>query len=332
MKAICFKTFGAASDVLETVDIATPEPGPGEVRIKLATSGVNPSDVKKRAGAFPNLLDNGFVIPHSDGAGVIDAVGSGVRESRVGERVFVYQAQHGRRFGTAAEYVCVDDLRAPAIGAKTGFDVAACFGIPVMTAHRCVFADGPVSGQTVLVTGGAGRVGHYAIQWAAQAGATVIATSSNPEDEALCRSAGAAHVVNHRNKGWAADVLAANGGQPVDRVVEVEFGANLSEILDCIRKGGVVATYSSSQDMQPVLPFYRMMFMDLTLRMVIVYDMPETAKAQAIADIAAAEARGALQHRIAGTYPLEDCARAHEIIETGKPGGAIILRMDGPDD
>ena len=163
----------------------------GEVLVRLHTSSVNPSDVKKRAGSFPNLLDDGYVIPHSDGAGIIEAVGDGVSSDRVGDGVWVYQAQYGRRFGTAAERVVVADQRAPLLPEGVTDEVGACLGIAVMTAHRCVFADGPVEGQTILITGGAGRVGHYAIQWAHQAGARVIATVSNEADDRACLAAGA---------------------------------------------------------------------------------------------------------------------------------------------
>src|SRR5210317_1373782 len=228
MRAAWFESFGSAQDVLQIGQQDTPVPESGEVLVRLATSGVNPSDVKKRAGSFPNLLDDGFVIPNSDGAGIIEAVGDGVDASRVGERVWVYQAQYARRLGTAAEYVAIDAKRAPKLPDAASFEVGACLGIPVMTAHRCVFADGDVAGQTILVTGGAGRVGHYAIQWASQAGATVIASASNDEDKSTCVAAGAAHVVNHRDEGFVDQILAANEGLPVDRIVDVEFGANLA--------------------------------------------------------------------------------------------------------
>ena len=154
MKAAWFDEFGAAADTLKVGEQPTPEPGPGEVRVRLRTSGVNPSDVKKRAGAFPDLLDGGLVIPHSDGAGVIEAVGAGVPGGRTGERVWVYQAQYGRRFGTAAQYVALDAERAVPMPDNMSFEVGACMGIPAMTAHRCVFADGSVTGQTLLVNGG----------------------------------------------------------------------------------------------------------------------------------------------------------------------------------
>ncbi len=328
MKAAWFEQFGKAQDVLKLGEQPDPQPGAGEVRVRLHTSAVNPSDVKKRTGSAPALLDNGLVIPHSDGAGVIDAVGAGVGRGRIGQRVWVYQAQHGRRFGTAAEYVCLpEDLAAP-LPEPASMEEGACLGIPVMTAHRCVFADGPVDGQTLLVTGGAGRVGHYAIQWAAQSGARVIATASNPEDEATCREAGAVAVVNHREPGWGKEVVDANGGQKVDRVVEVDFGRNLPETLDAVRTGGCIATYASMGDPEPKLPFYRMMFMDLTLRLVLVYEMPRAAKQAAIDDIEKWLAAGKLQHRLAEVMPLSEIVRAHQRVESGEPRGCVVLRCD----
>ncbi|MEQ9465169.1 MAG: NADPH:quinone reductase [Haliea sp.] len=327
MQAAWFESFGAAADTLVLGELPRPEPAPGEVLVKLYTSAVNPSDVKKRAGAFPKLLDDGLVIPHSDGAGVIAAVGEGVDPARIGERVFVYQAQYGRRFGTAAEYVALEAVRAPRLPDEASFEVGACIGIPIMTAHRCVFADGDVAGQTVLVTGGAGRVGYYAIQWAKLAGARVIATASNDSDAALCREMGADEVVNHREAGWGLAAIACNNGKNIDRLVEVDFGANLSEVLQCIRIGGTIATYSSSVA-EPQLPFRDMMFMDLTVRMVIVYAMPEEAKTLAVEDTCAALQAGRLQHRIAHSVPFGDMVRAHELIEQGGFGGCVVVNVN----
>ena len=328
MRATWFESFGSARDVLQVGEKDEPEVGAGEVLVRMATSGINPSDVKKRAGSFPNLLDLGYVIPNSDGAGVIEAVGNGVDESRIGERVWIYQAQYGRRFGTAAEYVAIDENRAPRLPDNASFEVGACMGIPAMTAHRCVFADGGVKGQTVLITGGAGRVGHYAIQWASQAGATVIASASNNEDRAACVEAGAAHVVNHRDDDFANQVLAATGGALVDRIVDVEFGANLATSIAVLRIGGTIATYSSTQVTEPKLPFLKMMYKDITLHFVIVYAMPEAAKEQAIADINEALSAGTLQHRIAHTLPLEEIAKGNELIEHGATRGAVVLTID----
>ena len=328
MRAAWFDHFGSAKDVLTVGEIDTPVAASGEVLVRLSTSGINPSDVKKRAGSFPGLLDDGFVIPNSDGAGIVEAVGDGVDANRIGERVWVYQAQYARRFGTAAEYVAIDSRRAPKLPDPISFEVGACLGIPVMTAHRAVFADGPVAGQTLLVTGGAGRVGHYAIQWASQAGATVIATASNAADTAACEKAGAKQVVNHRSDNLVADILSASGGSLIDRVVDVEFGANLSMSVEVLKIGGVIATYSSTQVPEPKLPFFTMMYKDLTLRTIIVYAMPEEAKSQAIQDIDQALTAGTLEHRIAETLPLDEVARGNEVIEQGSIRGAVVLTID----
>ena len=328
MRAAWFDSFGSAKDVLQVGDQQTPVAGAGEVLVRLAASGVNPSDVKKRAGSFPNLLDGGFVIPNSDGAGIIEAVGDGVDAGRVGERVWIYQAQYGRRFGTAAEYVAIDSRRAPKLPDAASFEVGACLGIPAMTAHRCVFADGDVAGQTILVTGGAGRVGHYAVQWASQADATVIATASNDEDRESCLSAGAHHVVNHRSDDVVAEIMAVTDGAPVDRIVDVEFGGNLPTSVEVLRIGGTIATYASTNVPEPTLPFFQMMYKDITIRCVIVYAMPESAKDHAIADIDAALSANALQHRIAHTLPLDRIVESNELVEQGSIRGAVVLSID----
>jgi NADPH:quinone reductase-like Zn-dependent oxidoreductase len=210
---------------------------------------------------------------------------------------------------------------------NASFEVGACIGIPIMTAHRCVFADGHVADQLVLVTGGAGRVGHYAIQWAHRAGARVIATASNDNDVAACCAAGAEAVVNHRELDWGKAVLDLTGGQKVDRVIDVEFGANLPQLLHCARIGATIATYSSTVVPEPALPFRTMMFMDLTVRLVIVYAMPEEAKAQAVAETQTALTGGSLQHRIAETLPFDQMARAHEIIEDGSARGCVVVTI-----
>lgn len=327
MRAAWFESFGAAKDVLQVGERDTPEAGPGEVLVRVATSGVNPSDVKKRAGSFPDLLDGGYVIPNSDGAGVIEAVGAGVDAGRIGERVWLYQAQYARRFGTAAEYCAIEASRAPRLPDEASFEVGACLGIPVMTAHRCVFADGDVGGQVVLVTGGAGRVGHYAVQWASQAGATVIATASNAEDVAACEKAGAQHVINHRADNVVDAIMTATGGKLVDRIVDVEFGGNLPTSIEVLRIGGTIATYASTAVPEPKLPFFRMMYKDVTVRMVIVYAMPEAAKQAAIVDIDKALSAGSLEHRIAHTLPLDDIVKSNELVESGGIRGAVVLTV-----
>lgn len=328
MKAALFNTLGSPDAVLEVTDVDTPSPGHGEVLVRIACSAVNPSDVKKRAGPSPGLLDDGYIIPHSDGAGVVEAVGRGVPASRIGERVWVYQAQYARRFGTAAEYVALPSDRAVKLPNAIGFDVGACMGIPAMTAHRCVFADGPVDGKTVLVTGGAGRVGHYAIQWAKLAGAQVIATASSPEAEEHCFAAGADAVCPHSGDEFVRVIAEETSGRGVDRVVDGEFGANLPGLLDVMNTGGVIATYASMQVPEPVLPFRQMMFMDITIRLVLVYAMPEPAKLDAIEDITDCLDKGLLQHRIAHRLPLEKIAMAHQLVEQSGFYGAVVVDIE----
>lgn len=328
MRAAWFESFGAARDVLQIGELEKPKAGPGEVLVRVHTSGVNPSDVKKRAGSAANLLDDGFVVPNSDGAGVIESVGTGVDARRVGERVWLYQAQFTRRFGTAAEYLAIDESRAVKLPDSVSFEVGACLGIPAMTAHRAVFADGEVAGKRILITGGAGRVAYYAIQWASQAGASVIATASNKIDEDACIEAGAKKIVNHRRNDVAGQILVASDGDLIDRVVDVEFGANLPATIEVLKVGGVIATYGSSQVPEPRLPFYRMMYKDLTIRTIIVYAMPESAKQQAIVDIDIALREEALHHRIAETMPLADVVRSNELIEQGNIRGAVVLAIE----
>ena len=327
MKAVIFESFGAAKDVLSISNIEKPTPAHGEVLIKMHAAGVNPSDVKKRAGAFPNLLDNGAVIPNSDGAGIIEAVGRGVAASRIGERVWIYQAQYGRLHGTTAEYVSIDSSRAAPLPAQASFEVGACLGIPAMTAHRCVFADGSVEGQSVLITGGAGRVGYYAIQWAKKSGAFVIATASNADDITACLEAGADAVVNHRAQDFPEQVLTENNGEPIDRVIDVEFGANLEKVLKVVKIGAVISTYSSAQDPTPAIPFYQMMYLSLTLHCVIVYAMPEEAKREAIQDINYELANNGLLHRIAKVVPFDEPVKAHELIEGGTLRGCVVITI-----
>jgi NADPH2:quinone reductase len=328
MQATWFEKFGPANEVLTLGEIAKPRVAAGEVLIRMKTTGVNPSDVKKRAGAFPDLLDGGLVVPHSDGAGVIESVGDGVSTQRVGERVWVYQAQFGRRFGSAAQYLAIDASRAAPLPENTSFEIGACLGIPVMTSHRCVFLDGPVKGLTVLVTGGAGRVGYYAIQWARQAGARVIATASNDADKTTCESAGAEFVANHRKENWAEVIMSFTRGRKVDRVIDVEFGANLPEVLKLIATGGTIATYSSTQVKEPKLPFLQMMYLNLSLHLVIVYAMPEEAKRAAIIDINKKLSNDELQHRVAHVLDFEDIVRSHELIEQGGFRGSVVVRID----
>ena len=326
MKAAWYTSFGPAEEVLIIGELKTPEPEPGEVKIRVYASGVNPSDTKKRLGANPALLDDGPVIPNSDGAGEIVSVGEGVSSSRVGERVWVYNAQYGRRLGTSAEYVCLPSDYANMLPESADYNAGAMMGIPAMTSHRCVFADGSVGGQTLLVTGGAGRVGYYAIQWAKEYGATVISTASSDASREQCNNAGADLVVGHPSDESVSKILDHTDGKKIDRIIEGDFGANLLPVLEVLKTGGTIATYSSMTDMNPSIPFVRMMFMDITIRMVLVYEMPKEAKEHAAKDITTMLSQNRFDNRVAKEYSLDDIASAHTLIESGKPYGSVIIK------
>src|SRR5689334_3317801 len=222
MRAAVYRRYGPAREVLEVVELPDPEPGPGEVRVKVAWSGVNPTDWKQRTGE--GEVEGGLQVPNQDGSGVIDAVGDGVDGGRLGERVWIYFAAWERAYGTAAEYVCLPSAQAVALPSNASLELGAMLGIPAMTAHRCLFAGGPVEGQTVLVHGGAGAVGHFAIELARRAGANVVTTVSGPEKAKLAEAAGAHVVVNYKDEDAAEQITKAFG--PVDRIVEVALAQN----------------------------------------------------------------------------------------------------------
>ena len=323
MRAVWYEQQGAAADVLRIGDLDRPEPGPGELRVRLAASGVNPVDCKRRRGGR-GAMDGPRVVPHFDGAGVVDALGDGVDGRRLGERVWIYQAQWGRAMGSAAEAIALDAALAVRLPDNSGFDEGACLGIPAMTAHRCVFADGPVTGQTVLVTGGAGAVGRYAVQFAALGGARVIATVSSAEKAAVAQAAGAHEVLDYKSEDVAERIKEITGGAGVTRIVEVEFGGNLETSLAVIADNGVIASYASDAVLEPALPFYRLAYANLTVRPVLVFAMPEEAKRRAIADITRWAESGELSHHMGPRFALEDCAAAHAAVEAGANGKVII--------
>jgi NADPH2:quinone reductase len=326
MNAAWYERNGPAKAVLAVADMPDPVPGPGEAVVRIAVSGVNPSDVKSRAGArggmaFPRI------IPHSDGAGVIEAVGPGVDKARLGERVWLWNGQWKRPFGTAAQKIALPAEQAVELPQGVSFDAGACLGIPAMTAEACLFSDGPVAGKTVLVTGGAGAVGHYAIQLAKWGGARVIATAGRPETVADCRTSGAEVVIDYKRDPVAARVLDATGGAGVDRIVEVEFGGNIETSLSVIKENGVIAAYASMAAPTPALPFYPVMFKAVTLRLVLVYILTPEARRRSIANLTAALKAGALTHPIAGRFPLEEIARAHEAVEAGDKLGQVLVTI-----
>ena len=334
MQAIWFERPGAADEVLICGERARPQPGPGEVLVRLRASAVNPSDVKKRAGLQPAGLENGFVIPHSDGAGVIQSVGDGVPPQRIGERVWVYQAQYQRHLGSAAQYVAVRSERAAPLPARTSFAVGACLGIPLMTAHRCVFADGhggDQADQVFLVTGASGRVGFYAAQLAKLAGARVIGTAGSAERCQIAARAGCDLVLNYRQHDVVEGVQDFTGGQGVDRIIEVEFGTNIAASAQILKPNGVIVSYASSREPTPAIPFYPLMFNNTLVRLVLVYSMPESAKQRAITDITRHLQQDALIHRLAPGYSLPQTAAAHQAVEAGGGHGCVVIEIGGDD-
>lgn len=325
MKAAVYDRYGPAGEVLRVVEVERPEPGPGEVRVKVHVSAVNPTDYKSRGGSTPRPID-GFQIPHHDGAGVIDAVGPGVNQGRIGERVWVWLAAAGRRWGTAAEWTVVPQRQAVPLPGGISFELGASLGVPAVTAHRCLLADGPVTGQTVLVAGGAGAVGHFAIQLAAWAGAKqVIATVSGPAKAELARQAGADNVVIYSEPDAAGQIQSVS--KHVDRVVEVALGANLQLDLAVSRPDTVIVAYAA-EPRDPVLPVRACMTANVVLRFVLLYAVPGPAIDQAVTDVTAALSAGALTVLPAHRFPLDDIVAAHEAAEAGVVGKVFVLRPD----
>jgi NADPH2:quinone reductase len=320
MRAALHSETGQAADVLHVEEIPRPAPGPGEILVRVYASGINPTDYKARSGAVPRPIDD-FQIPHQDGAGVIEAVGPGVDPCRVGQRVWLFLAAAGRRWGTAAEWTVVPERQAVPLPDGASFELGAQLGVPAMTAHYCLFCDVPVDGQTVLVAGGAGAVGHFAIELAKRAGARVVTTVSSPEKAALAEEAGADLVVNYRSPD-AMDQVKAFG--PVDRVIEVALGTNLKLDLAVVRPHATIVTYAA-EAADPVLPVRACMTANLTLKFVLLYGVPMAALEQAAADITAALAAGELAGLPVHKFPLADIAAAHEAAENGVLGKVIVI-------
>ncbi len=328
MHAITYSTFGAAAQVLQMQDLPTPDPAPGEVLVRLTHSGANPSDVKARAGSRPGVTKPPFpqIIPHSDGAGEIVAVGEGVDGSRMGQPVWVWNGQWRRAFGTAAEYIALPAEQAVPRPDWISAAAGATLGIPGLTAAHAVLGGGDVAGQTLLISGGGGAVGHNAVQLAKWAGARVIATCS-PRDEARVRAAGAEQVLDYRDPDLAGKLLEMTDGRGVDRAVETEFGVNAAMLAEAVAENGTVAAYGSALDMTPALPFGAYLFKAITIDILLIYLLPDGPRQVAIDALHRAMKEGALTPSIHAEFPLADCARAHECIEAGARAGAVLLTI-----
>jgi len=307
-------------DRIGFVDIAEPTPGPGEVRVRVSFSGINPTDWKSRGGATPRPVDR-FQVPHHDGSGVIDAVGPGVDEGRLGQRVWVWMAAAGSQWGTAAEWTVVADGQAVPLPEGASLELGASLGVPALTAHRCLFADGGLTGRTVLVAGGAGAVGHFAIELAKHQGARVIATVSGTAKAELARAAGADLVVNYREADTLERIRAF--ADRVDRVVEVNLAANLALDLGLSSSGTVVAVYAADAA-DPQLPVRACMSTNVVLRFVLLYGVPVADLHSGVTEVSAALAAGALSELPVHRFPLEECAAAQDAVQ-GRAVGKVLL-------
>jgi NADPH:quinone reductase len=325
MKAVWYERTGAAPTVLTVGEMPTPVAAAGEVRVRLEASGVNPADVGRRAGSY-RAMEFPRVIPNSDGAGIIDQIGDGVTRLSVGQRVWLFNGQrNGRAFGTAAEYITLADYLVTPLPDELSFAAGATLGIPCMTAWCSLFGDGPTAGQTVLVTGGAGAVGHYAVQLAKWGGARVIATVSSPAKDMEARLAGADLVVNYRTEDVVARIMEFTERRGVDRVVDVDFGGNISTTLKIMAFNSTIAVYATNGNRTPMIPMRDLMEKCIALRTLVLYALPPELLAAAQADISKWLAGAPRIHNIAAQFALSDTAEAHLAVEKGDKLGTVIV-------
>ena len=327
MLAAFYDCMGAARDVLRLDDMPSPQPLAGEVRVRIHWSGLNPSDVKTRAGLLGRPMAFERVIPHSDGMGVVDAVGDGVDKRMIGRRVWVYNAAWGRPYGTAASFTCLPAQFAVPLPDDTPDEVGACLGIPAMTALHAVLMDGGVAGKTVLIAGGAGAVGHYAIQFAAHLGADRIFTTVSGESKALlAQQAGADEVINYKTAPVAERVRELTHGAGVDRVIEVDMAVNGMQNLDLLRVGGECIAYGSSPT--PItLPFPALLAKNVQLKFFLIYQLAEQDRVIAHAVLQRLLTRNTLIHHIGARLPLSEIAAAHEMVEQAEALGNVVLSV-----
>jgi len=325
MKAVWYERCGPATEVLAFGERPMPAAGPGEVRIKLEASGVNPADVGRRAGNYRGL-EFPLIIPNSDGAGIVDQVGSGVTRLKVGQRVWLFNGQrNGRALGTAAEYIALAEQLVTPLPDQLSFAQGATLGIPAMTAWCSLFADGPVPGKTVLVTGGAGAVGHYAVQFAKWGGARVITTVSSAAKAEQARLAGADLAVNYKTEDVVAKALDFTGKRGVDHLVDVDFGGNIATTLKLMAMNSTVAVYATNGNRTPVVPMREVMEKCINLRGLVLFALPWPLLSAAQADITKWLMAGPRLHNIAGRYALSDTARAHLAVEKGDKLGTVVV-------
>jgi NADPH2:quinone reductase len=319
MRAAFYEVMGPARDVLRVDQVETPKPGPGEVRVRVRASGVNPSDVKSR-GLRKLLFPR--VIPHSDGAGEIEAVGAGVPASRVGERVWLWNGQFQRPFGTAAEFIVLPAAQAVPLPAKVSFEEGACLGIPALTAYRAVELAVSHNARTVLVSGGAGSVSQYVIQFAKARGATVITTISSEDKAKVAREAGADHRIDYKREDVGQRVAEITAKRGVDCVIEMDLSANARLIPAVLRPKGSVIVYGTGPE--ATIPAFFCLSNSIVLQFFLVYQLDAAERERAVAGITQALEAGKLVNRVGPTFPLADIAAAHEAVERGTIGNVIV--------
>ena len=325
MRAVWYDRQGPAEEVLQRGELPTPSAGPGEVRLRVAASAVNPADTyRRRGGGY--AMEFARVIPNSDGAGTVDEVGPGVDRGWLGKRVWLYNGQrNGRAFGTAAEYIALAEHLVTPLPDNLSFAQGATLGIPCMTAWTCLFCDGPIAGKTVLATGGAGAVGHYAVQLAKWGGAQVIATVSSAAKAEQARLGGADLVLNYKTDDVVAKAMAFTGGRGVDRVVDVDFGGNIATTLKLMGMNSTIAVYATNGNRTPVVPMRELMEKCIVLRSLVLFALPPPLLAAAQADITKWLAAGTRIHNVAGQFALSDTAQAHLAVEKGDKLGTVIV-------
>ena len=326
MKAVWYTKTGNASDVLQIGELDDPLPNVGEVLVKIKTSGVNPSDVKIRAGArgelqFPR------VIPHSDGGGEIVGVGEGVDKNRIGERVWIWNGAFGRANGTCAELISLPEFQAMKINNEVSYGSAACMGIPASTAYYGLLANGPIKNKTVLISGGAGAVGFYGIQIAKLSGANVITTISNDEKAEIANNAGADKIINYKKENVLKEIMEYTENDGVDRIFEVEFGGNLPINEKIIKPNGVIAAYGSMAEMEPKLPFYNLMFKGVKIDTFLIYSIEKKFREEILNGLSELLNQNSLKHMISQTYSIDDVVNAHEAMESGSVIGNIVIEI-----
>lgn len=332
MKAAYYTKTGSPRDVLINGDLDTPKPSDNEVLISVKASGINPSDVKRRAGWQKKELPSPLIIPHSDGAGQVVEVGTDVDPSLIGSRVWVWNAQGaydgpGRAFGTAAEFISISVNQVAPLPQQLSYNDGACLGVPFRTAHRAVFADGEIDGKTVLVQGAGGVVGNFAVQLASKFGATVIGTASSNIRANHARKAGAHYIVDRHSKSFINEVLEITKGNGVDRIVEIEFGGNLEMDIAVLKPNGIIASYSSTAIPVPTFPYYDLAAKGGQINLIQSFNLPNSAKLECQKDLKNLCSSNNFQVAIGKTLSLDEIIIGHELVEEKSLIGNVVLEI-----